>query len=81
MLKQKEHDPEKWRPVFGKDHAQTKSSSAVVELETPSTSWPGLTRPSTFLILLGFKTWIPRGCGRSPGTRPGMTIQSKADWL
>ena len=20
-----EHDPEKWRPVFGKDHAQTKS--------------------------------------------------------
>jgi hypothetical protein len=26
------------------------------------------------LILLGFKTWMP-------GTRPGMTIQSKADWL
>jgi hypothetical protein len=21
----KEHDPEKWKPVFGKDHAQTKS--------------------------------------------------------
>jgi hypothetical protein len=20
-----EHDPEKWEPVFGKDHAQTKS--------------------------------------------------------
>jgi hypothetical protein len=20
-----EHDPEKWKPVFGKDHAQTKS--------------------------------------------------------
>jgi hypothetical protein len=20
-----EHDPEKWQPVFGKDHAQTKS--------------------------------------------------------
>jgi hypothetical protein len=20
-----EHDPEKWNPVFGKDHAQTKS--------------------------------------------------------
>jgi hypothetical protein len=26
MLKQKaEHDPEKWKPVFRKDHAQTKS--------------------------------------------------------
>jgi len=22
MLKKKEHDPEKWRPVFGQDHAQ-----------------------------------------------------------
>jgi hypothetical protein len=22
------HDPEKWEPVFGQDHAQTKSSSA-----------------------------------------------------
>jgi hypothetical protein len=22
---QLEHDPEKWKPVFGKDHAQTKS--------------------------------------------------------
>jgi hypothetical protein len=20
-----EHDPEKWKPIFGKDHAQTKS--------------------------------------------------------
>jgi hypothetical protein len=26
--------------------------------------------PSTFLILLGFKTWMP-------GTGPGMTIQSR----
>jgi hypothetical protein len=25
MLKQ-EHDPEKWIPVFGKDHAQTKEA-------------------------------------------------------
>jgi hypothetical protein len=22
-----EHDPEQWKPVFGKDHAQTKSLS------------------------------------------------------
>jgi hypothetical protein len=41
----------------------------------------GLDPAMTFLILLGFKTWIPRGCGRSPGTGPGKTIQSKADWL
>src|SRR6267142_5161676 len=25
-----EHDPEKWKPVFGKDHAQTKKTSAAV---------------------------------------------------
>jgi hypothetical protein len=25
FLQSREHDPEKWRPVFGKDHAQTKS--------------------------------------------------------
>jgi hypothetical protein len=24
-----EHDPEKWEPVFGKDHAQTRSQSAI----------------------------------------------------
>jgi hypothetical protein len=24
-----EHDPEKWTPVFGKDHAQTKRQSAM----------------------------------------------------
>jgi hypothetical protein len=24
-----EHDPEKWEPVFGKDHAQTKEKSAM----------------------------------------------------
>jgi hypothetical protein len=23
-VKRLEHDPEKWKPVFGKDHAQTK---------------------------------------------------------
>jgi hypothetical protein len=26
MLQQKEHDPEKWIPVFGKDHAPTKGA-------------------------------------------------------
>jgi hypothetical protein len=31
MLKQKlEHDPEKWTPVFRKDHAQTKTWSAML---------------------------------------------------
>jgi hypothetical protein len=25
VLRELEHDPEKWEPVFGKDHAQTKS--------------------------------------------------------
>jgi hypothetical protein len=25
-----EHDPEKWKPVFGKDHAQTKSWSGMM---------------------------------------------------
>jgi hypothetical protein len=24
-----EHDPEKWEPVFGKDHAQTKSQTMI----------------------------------------------------
>jgi hypothetical protein len=24
-----EHDPEKWDPVFGKDHAQTKSQTMI----------------------------------------------------
>src|SRR3954467_10700074 len=24
-----EHDPEKWKPVFGKDHAQTKSQTLI----------------------------------------------------
>jgi hypothetical protein len=24
-----EHDPEKWEPVFGKDHAQTKSWTMI----------------------------------------------------
>jgi hypothetical protein len=24
MLKKKKHDPEKWEPVFGRDHAQKK---------------------------------------------------------
>jgi hypothetical protein len=24
-----EHDPEKWQPVFGKDHAQTKSRRVI----------------------------------------------------
>jgi hypothetical protein len=24
-----EHDPEKWMPVFGKDHAQTKSQTEM----------------------------------------------------
>jgi hypothetical protein len=24
-----EHDPEKWEPVFGKDHAQTKGQSGM----------------------------------------------------
>jgi hypothetical protein len=28
MLKQK-HDPEKWKPVFGKDHAQTKNCGVI----------------------------------------------------
>jgi hypothetical protein len=27
------HDPEKWRPVFGKDHAQTKSYQVLTEVE------------------------------------------------
>ncbi len=26
------HDPEKWEPVFGKDHAQTKSSESLIQL-------------------------------------------------
>src|ERR1700680_3035267 len=25
MLQQKKHDPEKWKPVFGRDHASVKS--------------------------------------------------------
>jgi hypothetical protein len=25
-----EHDPEKWEPIFGKDHAQTKSESQAL---------------------------------------------------
>jgi len=25
-----QHDPEKWEPVFGKDHAQTSSEDAVL---------------------------------------------------
>uniref|UniRef100_Q07H67 Uncharacterized protein n=1 Tax=Rhodopseudomonas palustris (strain BisA53) TaxID=316055 RepID=Q07H67_RHOP5 len=29
MLRLVEHDPEKWIPVFGKDHAQSKSSSRM----------------------------------------------------
>jgi hypothetical protein len=24
-----EHDPEKWKPVFAKDHAQTRSQSMI----------------------------------------------------
>src|SRR5207247_2601933 len=35
-------------------------------VDTPSTSWPGLSRPSTPLSLQQGKTWMP-------GTRPGMT--------
>jgi hypothetical protein len=27
-----EHDPEKWKPVFGKDHAQTKGWSGMAFL-------------------------------------------------
>jgi len=30
MRKQKEHDPEKWEPVFRQDHAQTKSQSEIM---------------------------------------------------
>jgi hypothetical protein len=33
MLKQK-HDPEKWTPVFRKDHAQTKARDAGCPIET-----------------------------------------------
>jgi hypothetical protein len=29
-----EHDPEKWKPVFQKDHAQTKSQRMIRKVET-----------------------------------------------
>jgi hypothetical protein len=29
MIAELEHDPEKWEPAFGKDHAQTKGWSGM----------------------------------------------------
>src|SRR6266581_1029789 len=31
LLRDLEHDPEKWKPVFRKDHAQTKSMRSAAE--------------------------------------------------
>ena len=32
MLQQKEHDPEKWESVFGRDHAPTKGRAMIAIL-------------------------------------------------
>jgi hypothetical protein len=40
-----EHDPEKWIPVFGKDHASTKPSAAL-RAATGAATWR--------LLLVGF---------------------------
>ena len=38
-----EHDPEKWEPVFGKDHAQTRHPLAgFVHLDVTGIAYPGL---------------------------------------
>jgi hypothetical protein len=34
-----EHDPEKWKPVFRKDHAQTKEA-AQVWFNSVNQTWP-----------------------------------------
>jgi hypothetical protein len=34
-----EHDPEKWEPVFGKDHAQTRNSGVIARHLEATTLW------------------------------------------
>jgi hypothetical protein len=33
VLKRKGHDPEKWKPVFGQDHAQTHDREKVKQTD------------------------------------------------
>jgi len=42
-----EHDPEKWRPVFGKDHAQTRNHDLEPK-DRVSETWRPVFAPLTF---------------------------------
>jgi hypothetical protein len=42
-----EHDPEKWRPVFGKDHAQTRNHDPEPK-DRVSEKWRPVFAPLTF---------------------------------
>jgi hypothetical protein len=46
-----EHDPEKWKPVFGQDHAQTKIAQQSIQNES-APDHPGRSDYATDLTLL-----------------------------
>ena len=46
-----EHDPEKWIPVFGQDHAQTQNDGSVTRVSDKGIENNGGVRPSTIAML------------------------------
>jgi hypothetical protein len=55
------HDPEKWEPVFRKDHAQTKSKKALAGLGSrPYRRWGLSPRPENESIFRQSGTGLPK---------------------
>jgi len=60
-LTERAHDPEKWKPVFGQDHAQTIEPNTAVTASPANQPRPALAEQGAFALLL---LWLSGVCLR-----------------